>query len=227
MKLHWQLLLGALGLCAIVGIGFGVKSLIGLSASEKSSATAADLCEKLAIPKNIGLTNGELSIDSTTGLLPYLKLTCNAEFGLGGSSDKMRKCVVKKGVATWATVENPPTCSANTDLCKKLKIPLGIDLTNGTLSVVDSINGLLPYMKLTCNAEFGLGGSSDKMRACVVKNGVATWATVENPPTCSANTDLCKKLKIPLGIDLTNGTLSVVDSTNGLLPYMKLTCNAE
>eukprot|EP01083_Nonionella_stella_P016890 47165_1 len=219
MKLHWQLLLGALGLCAIVGIGFGVKTLIGLSASEKSSAefgldgpsdkmrncvvtngvaswdtvvnpptcsaTAADLCEKLAIPKNIDLTNGELSIDSTTGLLPYLKLTCNAEFGLVGSSDKMRTCDVTEGVATWVTVENPPTCSANAD-CKNLAKPDDIDIDHGRLVVVDSTTGLFPYVKLICDAEFGLDGPSDKMRNCVVTNGVASWDTVVNPPTCSA-----------------------------------------
>eukprot|EP01083_Nonionella_stella_P016891 47166_1 len=188
MKLHWQLLLGALGLCAIVGIGFGVKTLIGLSATEKSSATAtaAVLCKKLAIdiPKNIDLTNGELSIDST-GLLPYLKLTCNAVFGLDGSSDTMRTCVVTKGVATWVTVENPPTCSANAD-CKNLAKPDDIDIDHGRLVVVDSTTGLFPYVKLICDAEFGLDGPSDKMRNCVVTNGVASWDTVVNPPTCSA-----------------------------------------
>eukprot|EP01083_Nonionella_stella_P191215 707908_1 len=75
--------------CKIVSSGPNVWVASDTNDCVSSTPTDADLCMKLAKPTNIGLTNGTVSIDRT-GALPYLKLTCNAEFGLGGSSDKMR-----------------------------------------------------------------------------------------------------------------------------------------
>eukprot|EP01083_Nonionella_stella_P016892 47167_1 len=220
MKLHWQLLLGALGLCAIVGIGFGVKTLIGLSASEKSSATAADLCEKLAIPKNIDLTNGELSIDST-GLLPYLKLTCNAVFGLDGSSDTMRTCVVTKGVATWVTVENPPTCS---NMCAAP--PDDSILTNAGIYFVEFQSDAKMACKdatecaVVCKDKSSAfdpdksaeSGKVEKVVCKIVSSGPNVWVASDTNDCVSptpTDADLYMKLAKPTNIGLTNGTVSI------------------